>query len=374
MGRFIHTADWQLGMTRAFLPAEAQARAAQSRLNAIRRIGDLAKSHSASFVLVSGDVYDSNSLDLQVVRRSLDAMREAGAQFLLLPGNHDCLDPGSIYRGKAFLDNQPENVTVLDGSTPVEISGIEVVAAPWRTKRPTVDLAWNAIKDLGSPANLRLLAAHGAVSTLAPDPSNPAVIQVGRLEKALGDGRIHYVGLGDRHSTTQVDSGGRVWYSGAPEPTDFDEVDPGNALVVDLGDEVKVERVPIAEWSYRLIKQDLADDSDADLFCKSVAALPNKTASIVRATLRGTLSMAGRARLDGFFETEAPAFACFAPWNCDVVTQPSNEDLSQLDLGGYAAAAMTELLDNAKDPETRAGAEGALALLYRLAREEERSP
>ena len=43
--KFIHTSDWQLGMTRWFLEldgGEAQARFHESRLNAIDRIGELA--------------------------------------------------------------------------------------------------------------------------------------------------------------------------------------------------------------------------------------------------------------------------------------------------------------------------------------------
>ena len=44
----------------------------------------------------------------------------------------------------------------------------------------------------------------------------------------------HYVALGDRHSTTNVGTTGRVYYAGAPEPTDYDETDPGNVLIATL--------------------------------------------------------------------------------------------------------------------------------------------
>ena len=37
--RFLHTADWQIGMTRHYLDAEAQARFGAARIDAIRRIG-----------------------------------------------------------------------------------------------------------------------------------------------------------------------------------------------------------------------------------------------------------------------------------------------------------------------------------------------
>ena len=42
MTKFLHTADWQLGMTRHFLSDEAQARFTAARIEAITTIGALA--------------------------------------------------------------------------------------------------------------------------------------------------------------------------------------------------------------------------------------------------------------------------------------------------------------------------------------------
>ena len=53
---------------------------------------------------------------------------------------------------------------------------------------------------------------------------------------------MHYVALGDRHSTTEVGGTGRIWYSGAPEPTAYDEIDPGNVLIVDLSADAVTRR------------------------------------------------------------------------------------------------------------------------------------
>lgn len=44
MIRFIHTSDWQLGMTRHFLSPDAQARFTAARIDAIKTIGSLAES------------------------------------------------------------------------------------------------------------------------------------------------------------------------------------------------------------------------------------------------------------------------------------------------------------------------------------------
>jgi len=39
MVRFVHTADWQLGMSRHFLDTDAQARFTAARIDAVRRLG-----------------------------------------------------------------------------------------------------------------------------------------------------------------------------------------------------------------------------------------------------------------------------------------------------------------------------------------------
>ena len=95
--RFIHSSDWQLGMTRAFLGEEAAARFSQARINAISTLGTLAKKHDAKFIVVAGDVFESNQLSRQTLARALDALGALPVPIFLLPGNHDPLDGASIF-------------------------------------------------------------------------------------------------------------------------------------------------------------------------------------------------------------------------------------------------------------------------------------
>ena len=63
--RFLHTADWQLGMTRHFLSAaggEAQSRYGAARREAVAGLGALAAEVGAEFVVVAGDVFEDNQL------------------------------------------------------------------------------------------------------------------------------------------------------------------------------------------------------------------------------------------------------------------------------------------------------------------------
>lgn len=163
--------------------------------------------------MVCGDVFESNDIDRKVLVRALDKMRAAAPlAFYLLPGNRNPLNASSIFRSPAFRGPKSDNVTVLDGSEPVQAaSGVELVAAPWPSKRPLTDLVNESCEGLEPIDGLRVVCGHGAVDSLSPETSRPADISLERLEERIGSGVIHYVALGDRHSTTNVGADGRVW-------------------------------------------------------------------------------------------------------------------------------------------------------------------
>ena len=112
--RFLHTADWQLGMTRHFLAGDAQPRYSAARRDAVAGLGALAAEVGAEFVVVAGDVFEHNQLAPQVISQSLEAMRAIGIPVYLLPGNHDPLDASSVYTSALFNAERPDNVVVLD--------------------------------------------------------------------------------------------------------------------------------------------------------------------------------------------------------------------------------------------------------------------
>src|ERR1700716_536189 len=191
--RFVHTADWQLGMTRYFLNGEAQPRYSAARRDVVAGIGPLAMDAGAEFVVVAGDVFEDNQLAPRDVSQSLEAMRAIGIPVYLLPGNHDPLDASSVYTSALFTAECPDNVVVLDRAGIHQVRpGLEIVAAPWRSKAPTTDLVGDVLYDLDAGPVTRVLVAHGGVDVLDPDREKPSLIRLDRLEEALARGAVHY--------------------------------------------------------------------------------------------------------------------------------------------------------------------------------------
>src|SRR5439155_2813930 len=136
----------------------------------------------------------------------------------------------SVYRSAAFRAAAP-GVHVLDDARPRAVApGVELIGAPWLSRRPAQNPALGALAALGPPGPLRILAAHGGVDALTPDRRDASLLPLAPIERAIAQERIHYAALGDRHSLTPVGGTGRIWYAGAPEPTDFDEREPGHVL------------------------------------------------------------------------------------------------------------------------------------------------
>ena len=372
MVRFLHTADWQLGMTRHFLKGEAQARFNDARLNAIEQMGNIAINEGCQFVVVCGDVFESNQIERQVLTRALERMAAfPKVAFFLLPGNHDPLDAASIYLSKTFEERKPENVKVLDGTGSVPpVPGVELIGAPWRNKHPTTDLVDEACRGLGATHAIRIVVGHGAVDAMSPNPDDPRLIGLGRLEEKIGSGLVHYVALGDRHSTTDVGSTGRVWYAGAPEPTDYVETEPGNALVVDVdANDVSVKRRRVGAWEFASRDWQLGGDADIDVLEEWLSSLSNKDRTIVKLGLVGQVSLAQKARLDGILGDVEDRFAALETWErrSDLVVVPDNLDVDRLGLSGFAREALDELSGKAESGDESLVARDALALLYRLA-------
>lgn len=375
--RFLHTADWQLGMTRHFLNGEAQPRYSAARREAVAGLGEIAQRTGAEFVVVSGDVFEHNQLAPRDVSQSLEAMRAIGVPVYLLPGNHDPLDAASVYTSALFVAECPDNVVVLDRAGVHEVRpGLQIVAAPWRSKAPTSDLVGDVLTGLPADGVTRVLVGHGGVDILDPDKDKPSLIRMAAVEDALARGAVHYVALGDKHSRTEVGGTGRVWYSGSPEVTNYDDIeaDPGHVLVVDIDGAdprraVRVKSERVGRWRFVTLRRSVDTDRDIADLDLNLDLLADKERTVVRMALTGSLTVTDKAKLDECLDRHARLFAALTTWerHTEIAVIPADGEFDDLGIGGFAAAAVDELVATARSEAAGAeDARAALGLLLRL--------
>ncbi|MFD8880080.1 exonuclease SbcCD subunit D [Corynebacterium xerosis] len=377
--RFLHTSDWQLGMTRWFLregDGEAQARYSADRLEAVRRLGRLALERGAEFIVVAGDVFESNTLPERDFQRALDVIRELPVPVYLLPGNHDALDATSIYHRRVFDEVAQKGVHVLRDSEPVEVRpGVEIVGAPLTSRAPDTDVLTEALAGLEPTAGVRIAVAHGQVAGFGAEVGE--TLSLDAVAEAAGKRAVHYVAVGDSHSTQQLDDAGRVWFSGSPETTDYDDKErhSGNVLVVDASPDVEplVEVAHIGQWNFRAMERDFAGVEDARAWLDELRMLTDKSRTCVKYSLRGTLNLIGSAELKRGMEEIAPSFAALyrRGSGSEVTVVPEDGDITSLGLNGFPLDAAEQLkartADGALADDDRRAAADALGLLARLA-------
>lgn len=377
MVSFIHTADWHLGMQAHFLPEEARARFAQDRFDGVRRIGELAQEHDCAFVVVAGDVFDSNHVDRRVIANAIEALSSFTVPVFLLPGNHDPLDPSSVFRASAWLDHKPANAYVIEKAAATAVPGrqpAEVVGCPWHTKHQLGDpIAACYEVEPCLPGAIRVIVGHGIVDELSPEADDPAFIRAATMRDAIKEGRAHYIALGDRHSVTDIPGAeGRACYSGTPVATAQGEIDPNNALLITLdADACRVEPLAVGGWHFMTEARDLAGKEDVRALEQWLEAVPSKHTTVLRLLLRGTLNLGDSALLEEVLERNRLTFASLNTWerHSDLVIAPDGSDLADLDIAGYARGALEGLREEAEGSgEEAVVARDALNLLYRLAR------
>ncbi len=189
--KFIHTADWQLGMKAAHV-GEAAARVREERLAAARRVVGVARDHGAEFVLIAGDTFEDNGVERALIQKVADILGSSHVPVYLIPGNHDPLTPGSVWEHPAW--KSMEHVHVLREEKPVDIPGGILYPCPVKDKRSRKDpTAWIPSEDEGA---IRIGLAHGTVEGVPqPEPDHPIA------RDAASRAGLDYLALGHWHST-----------------------------------------------------------------------------------------------------------------------------------------------------------------------------
>lgn len=340
--RFLHTADWQIGM-RAARTAAAAAQVREARFETARRLAEIAAAERCDFALLAGDTFENSAVSLADIERVARILSSFPCPVFVLPGNHDPAGPGSVWERPAW--HEAGNVTILDRRLPLEAGEAVLFPCPlasrWSGDDPTAWIPAGTHTD-----RIRIGVAHGTLDGVpAADRAHPIPAD------AAWQRRLDYLALGDWHSQRiygDPERGHRMAYSGTPEPTAFGEDASGRALIVEIDAPRALPRlrpVETATLLWRQLEREILQPGDLAQVRRDMEALGGPNV-LLRLKLHGTLPADDAPLLDGIREL-ARQFLYF-----------------ELDDGGLVPVLDLEL-DRLSDPILRE----ALARLNRQARE-----
>lgn len=362
----LHTADWQIGKQFATVAGDAGAVLRTQRLDTIRALATLARERQVDAVLVAGDVFEDNAVSDETLRRTMNALAGFDGPWVLLPGNHDAALAQSAWSRLRRLAIVPDNVILAVEPQPLELCDgrLCVLPAPLQRRHEVRDLSDYFDSVETAAGVLRVGLAHGAVSNRLPEASeamNP--IADTRADSA----RLDYLALGDWHGTLEIAP--RTWYAGTPEPDRFRSNDPGNVLLVELGEAggaPRVEKIRLGRFHWEQLEFAIADAASVAVLDDRIAALAEPPNTLLRLRLEGAPDLATRGQLDELLERWRARLHHLAVDDAALVARPSAEDIAAIGASGFVRDTIEQLTRIQDDPAhpDHAHAARALQVLY----------
>jgi len=322
--RFIHTADWQLGMC----AAQAGPRAAEvrdARLTAARRVVELARAHAAEMILVAGDTFENHAVPRSLAQQAADILGAFPGPVFLLPGNHDPWQPGSLWHHPAWRSH--ENIRIVEKREPISLPGAVLYPCPVFAAHSREDpTAWIARHE--DRATIAVGLAHGSLRGVGADddhPIDPAVVDRAGLD---------YLALGHWHSTFPDLSAGpaRAVFSGTHETTKFGERDSGNVLLVEIdgpGATPKITPLRTGILRWERIECELRSGDELDGLLERIEHWEQPERTLLEVELSGTISVEQRPTIERLCELAEARMLFFRC--CDERLRPRPDDARWID-------------------------------------------
>lgn len=395
MLRFLHVADLHLGMRITRFSADAINRIREARFESLERVKKEASSAERGyrFVLLAGDVFDDVRVPREIARRTFKILEDFPIPVLIISGNHDPLEPGSVWDSEPWSSDSAKRVRVLRHREPVrDIEGVTLFPCPVFRKTSYEDpTAWIAEHPRQADDGFRIGMAHGSVmdrSTLPADdhpidPNAPRKLDLDYLAlghwhkpKRFCDNRMAYPGVHEPMRFATADASGWKPYSPDGERDDFRDDGSGRAFAVTLehpGADPQIEEIPVGRLQWRQRDELLQQPEDLDDLIRNVTdetQQPHLT--LLRLSLSGTLPLQAIERLNEL-EQVLGRYVVYELDANRLHPEPNEDEIRDVVGGGMLSTVFATLTEreHAEDDgdDSQSVAEEALSLLYRYAKQ-----
>ena len=300
--KFIHTADLHLDTPFKGLSnwnSDLASKLKDATFKSFRKIIDLCVKEKVDFLVISGDIFDSENKSLAAQLKfvsELKRLSERGIPTYFICGNHDPLStwledlqmPENVFR---FNSSEVENVTFQKNNSPIaDIYGIS-----FQNKVVNQNLARNyQLKSNPSPISIAIL--HGTTG-IPGQHENYAPFKV----EDVSNKGFDYWALGHIHKRQIVnEQTPKIVYPGNPQGRDFGETGPKGCYIVEINENniPKLKFEPTQLISFEDVQIDLSGEDKIDKLPERIEEVKTNidgydenTSYCLRITLKGRTSL-----------------------------------------------------------------------------------
>ena len=241
MIRFIHCADIHLGSPFTGLQQKNSTiafRAIEATKTAFLTLIDTAIEYHVDFVLISGDIFDSSHQHIQekiFLKEQFQRLAQAGIYTYLIHGNHDYGGFTENWNNdwvKVFKEEVSTEILKTSSGESIAISGFSYDAR-WITESMAMHFPMR-----NSLVDFHIGMYHGQTRTASDSSAAYAPFKISDLEKLHYD----YWALGHIHRAMDLDSNGRIAYSGTIQGRNFKEIGEKGFYLITLTKNLPMNR------------------------------------------------------------------------------------------------------------------------------------
>ena len=266
--KFIHTADLHLDTPFKGLTSwnrDLAGKLKDATFKSFGRIIDLCLKENVDFLIISGDVFESDNLSLAAQLKFVSELRklsDKGIPAYFVCGNHDPLSswidtiqlPENAYRYESL---KVSNFTYTKDKKPV--ANIYGISFQDKVVKNNLALKYKLTKN---PSPFSIAVLHGTVGVAGPH-ENYAPFKV---KDVLNMGFIYWA-LGHIHKRQIInESGPVIVYPGNPQGRDFGETGAKGCYLVEIdsNNKVNLRFIPVQLIRFEEIEIDLTDEDKID--------------------------------------------------------------------------------------------------------------
>ncbi len=186
---------------------------------------------SPQLFLLPGDLFDSNRASGETVRWAMAALGALPFPVAMIPGNHDCLEPGGIFLAHDFAGVPNVEMFLSPQGEARDLAALQ--AFVWGKGMEDHSPEYRPLDGLPPPRPERwnLAMGHGIYVGSGGNEYRSSPVEAAQI----GASGYDYIALGHHHALLDVSHNGTsAYYCGAPAPISSES--KGTFLIVDLAE------------------------------------------------------------------------------------------------------------------------------------------